>query len=189
MHHIIPKHRFRDLPEEIAYCNSKENLIHLSLVNHVKAHELLYELYNLFADKAAVLMLQGNKVESRRIWRQLGAEAVHKKLKADKANFWNLEFQKEMGKRSLARPDALEIRSKGGRKGGRVRNLDRAIGKNDRYVFFFEKVAVMCIFNCQTGGDVLLELNKFKQTSLKRTSPLLNGSRKTLNGWSCEKLE
>ena len=30
---------------------------------------------------------------------------------------------------------------------------------------------------------------KFKKTNLQRVSPLLNGTRKSLNGWSCLKLE
>lgn len=58
-----------------------------------------------------------------------------------------------MASRSLQKLDALETRSKGGRKGGRTRNLNRVITKNDRYLFYFEGTPVLCIFNCNTGTD------------------------------------
>jgi hypothetical protein len=189
VHHIIPKHWFNhDSQAEKLYCESEENLIYLSLADHIKAHELLYEIYKRPQDKGAVLMLQGDKKESRLIWRQLGAKAVNEKLKNEGSNFWNSEFQTEMASRSLARPDAKEIRSKGGQQGGRIRNLNRAIKANDRYLFYYNNEPVLCIFNCETGGDVLKTLHEFKKTPLQRATPLLNGSRKTLNGWSCEKL-
>lgn len=75
---------------------------------------------------------------------------------------------------------------RGGKVGGRNRNLNRAITKNDRYLFLFENKPVLCVFNCETGGDVLKILHSFKQTKLQRVSQLLKGERKTLNGWSCE---
>lgn len=93
-----------------------------------------------------------------------------------------------MAARSMARPDAREIRSKGGKKGGTTRNLDRAIKQDDCYLFSFKGQEVLCIFNCRTGGQVLEQLHLYKQTPLKRVTPLLNGSRSTLYGWSCVKL-
>ena len=44
-HHIIPRHWFSNTPEHIAYCESNENKIFLTLADHIKAHELLYILY------------------------------------------------------------------------------------------------------------------------------------------------
>lgn len=53
-----------------------------------------------------------------------------------------------------------------------------------------EKVGteVLCIINCETGQDVLNELNKFAPTALQRVTPLLKGERKWLHNWSCKKL-
>lgn len=189
-HHIIPRHWIIDNLEERDFCSSKQNLIILSLADHIEAHQILYDLYKRPIDKAAVLMLQGNKASSRKIWRRLGAEAVHKKLSSDtlKASFWNSDFQREMGQRSLNRPDALEIRSEAGKVGGRNRNLNRAIKSEDRYLFFYQEQPVLCCFSCETGGDVLKILKSFKETPLNRTTSLLNGQRKSSYGWSCEKI-
>ena len=188
-HHIIPKYRFDQTnPEEMAYCEASENLIRLSVADHVRAHALLFEIYGDPRDKAAVLMLQGDKAASRKIWRQQGAKAVHQKLSAEGSNFWNSSFQQELGARSLARPDALEIRSKGGQIGGKNRQKGRVIRTADRYVFSYDGVPVLCIINCETGGEVLEVLNSFKQTKLTRATPLLNGTRQSLHSWSCEKL-
>lgn len=189
-HHIIPKYWFREkTTEEIQYCDSEENLISLSREDHIKAHELLYEIYKNPQDRAAVYMLQGKKEESLRLWRQLGADTIHNILKNEGITFWDSDFQKEMAKRSMARPDALEIRSKGGKVGGRNRNLNRVITKNDRYLFCYNDEPVLCILNCETGGDILECLHSYKETPLQRVSQLLNGTRKRLNGWSCTKLE
>lgn len=184
----MPKHWVGDNIEEQTFCNSSENLIYLTVEEHVKAHQILYELYGKAADNAAVQMLQGDKAESRRIWRAEGAKAVHKKLKAEGRTLWDKKYQKEMSDRSMSRPDALLTRSEGGKKGGRTRNLNRAITKFDRYLFYFNDKPVLCCLNCETGGDVLRQLHAFKQTNLIRASQLLNGSRKSLHGWSCEKL-
>lgn len=189
VHHIIPKHWFDNGNlEELGYCESIENKIILSVEDHIKAHELLYEAYRRPQDRGAVLLLQGDKIESRKLWRRLGAEKVHEILQEEKKIFWDPEFQKEMAQRSLAREDALEIRSKGGKKGGKTTNKGKAIKLEDRYLFYFEKQPVFCVFNCETGGEVLEILHSYKQTSLKRATQLLNRTRKTLNGWSCEKL-
>jgi hypothetical protein len=189
IHHIIPKAWFRTRnAEELAYMDSQENLIPLSVTDHVRAHELLYEIYKNPGDLAAVQMLKGDKVESRRIWRRAGAYASHAAQKANGSTFYDSEFQREMAYRSLARPDALQIRSEGGTVGGRNRNKGRAIKKEDRYIFYYKNVEVFCILNCETGGDVLEILNLYKATPLQRATPLLNGSRKSLHGWSCEKL-
>jgi len=94
-----------------------------------------------------------------------------------------------MATRSLARPDALEIRSRGGRIGGINRNLGIAIKSNDRYLFFYKGQPVLCIINCETGGQVMEQLQLYKQTNMKRVTPLLKGSRATAYGWRCEKIE
>jgi hypothetical protein len=115
--------------------------------------------------------------------------AVHAILKEKGATFYSSEWQKEMATRSLARPDALEIRSRGGRIGGINRNLGIAIKSNDRYLFFYKGQPVLCIINCETGGQVMEQLQLYKQTNMKRVTPLLKGSRATAYGWRCEKIE
>ncbi len=110
-------------------------------------------------------------------------------LKENGTNFYSADWQKEMASRSMARPDARDIRSKGGKKGGTTRNLDRVIKQEDRYLFSYEGDAVLCIINCRTGSQVLEQLNQFKQTPLQRVTPLLKGERARLNGWSCVKIE
>lgn len=87
--------------------------------------------------------------------------------------------------KSMARTDSHLIRSLSGKQGGYNRNINRVITKNSKVLFFFEGVPFLCVFNCQTGGDVLKELQKAKKTNLTRVSPLLTKKRKTLYGWSC----
>jgi hypothetical protein len=72
-HHIIPKHMLGASVIEMRFRDSLENLIKLSVLDHVHAHQLLYNVYRRELDLAAVSMLQGDKKASRRIWRQQGA--------------------------------------------------------------------------------------------------------------------
>lgn len=194
LHHILPKHLFQNDPEEQNYCESEENLIILSIEVHITAHHLLYKIYQNPRDQGAVYLLTGQMNEARHIWRRLGAEATHSLLSSQNANFWNSEFQTEMASRSMAREDALEIRSEAGRVGGRARNLNRVITAKDRYLFFYKREPVFCILNCETGGDVIKVLQLFSlQTEEKKQWPqrvtrLLRDSTKSLNGWSCEKI-
>jgi hypothetical protein len=191
LHHILPKHLF-DLsdPEEQLYCESEENKVLLSIEDHITAHMLLYTIYRHPQDKGAVLLLNGQMSGARKVWRKLGAEATHCLLKLQGRNFWNSEFQKEMAVRSMARPDALLTRSAGGKIGGRTRNLNRVITASDRYLFYYKNQPVFCVFNCQTGGDVVRILQSYpeKEKYPGRVSGLLNGSRRSLYGWSCEKI-
>lgn len=126
--------------------------------------------------------------EGLRIFHQQGAVAVHTILKLTRKNFWSSDFQTEMGKRSLNKLNALETRSKGGKVGGRNRNLGVALKKEDRFLFCYQNKPVVCLFNCETGGDVLRILNEIHPTNLERVTPLLKGTRKNLYGWSCEKI-
>lgn len=185
MHHIIPKYAFSETSEDIAEKNCSENLILLSLEDHIKAHELLYDVFKNPQDLGAIAILKGSQSEACRIWRQLGAKATHQIQKEKYQTFYNSDFQKNMAKRSLARPDALEIRSKGGKIGGTKCHLDRAIKAHQCFVFSYQSKEVLCIFNCRTGGQVLEQLNQYKKTSLQRVTPLIKGVRQSLNGWSC----
>lgn len=189
-HHITPKSLFNENnKEEKAYCDSPANLIPLSREDHILAHKIRLEVYGNLVDQGAINLLEGGLDDkSVRVWRQLGADATHTILREEGRNFWDDNFQREMGLRSLARPDALEIRSRGGRVGGRNRNAGIAIQKTDQYVFSYKGEPVLCIFNCETGGDVVKILNSFVQTPIQRVTPLLDGSRQTAYSWSCTKL-
>jgi hypothetical protein len=130
IHHIIPKHWFNSFSKlSKSYIDSKENLISISIEDHIKAHEILFKLYKRPLDYSSILLLKGNLSESRRIWRQLGAKAVNALQKSGNSTFWSINFQKEMSRRSMAKENALETRSLGGVKGGRNRNLGRVINK------------------------------------------------------------
>nr|YP_009184809.1 putative HNH homing endonuclease [Jenufa perforata]ALO62927.1 putative HNH homing endonuclease [Jenufa perforata] len=195
VHHIIPRFCFDFFLQEsykqtnlVEYRDSPANLIRLSLKDHIKAHQLLYEIYGDKRDASAVKLLTGQTSDAVKLWRQAGAEATHKLLKAKGSHFWSPEFQKIQVAKSLQKENALQSRSEGGKKGGRKRNINIAIKKDDRYLFFFKEKEYLCIFNCETGGDIVRILNKAIFTNLKRVTPLLKRQRKSLYGWSCEKL-
>lgn len=88
----------------------------------------------------------------------------------------------------MQKENALHIRSEGGKIGGRNRNLNIAIKKEDRYLFLFNNNEYLCVWNCETGGDVCKVLQSAIRTNCVRVTPLLNGQRKSLYGWSCIKL-
>lgn len=194
IHHIFPKYLFKKSLED--FYELPFNLIVLNKENHIRAHSLLYELYGDARDASAIQLLEGNCNEAVNSWRQAGGYATQRLLRARGSQFYDPVYQQKMGRRSLARPDALEIRSVGGKKGGRNSQIGRIINKEDRYVFSRRLskqdpvgVEVLCVFNCETGHDVLKELNKFSPTNLGRATPLLTGQRKWLHNWSCKKIE
>lgn len=188
IHHIIPQYVLNKTEEGRRYLDSDENRVLLSPMDHLQAHTLLYEFYENKQDQGACLLLRGSMTDASQIWKRLGAEATHKIQKRKGGGIYSSEWQKEMAARSMARSDAIEIRSKGGKIGGTTRNLDRAIKQNERYLFKYKNQEVLCIMNCRTGGQVLEQLNLYQKTPLQRVTPLLNGDRKSLHGWSCVKL-
>lgn len=189
IHHIIPKYLLKDTKEEIEYCDSKENLISLSLNNHIKAHILFNYNFPDFRHKGAVNLLNGSMTEAARAYKQAGAYASHHAQIKLRGQIFSIEHQKKAAVNSLARPDALEIRSKGGKKGGRKRQENRIVIASDKYIWFYENKQVLCTFNCKTGQDILDELNKYKQTNIIRVSPLLRKTRYKAYGWSCLKCD
>lgn len=188
LHHIIPQYVLNKTAEGRTYLNSDDNLVLLSPDDHLQAHALLYEVYGNKQDQGACLLLKGSMAEASKVWKVLGAEATHKIQKQNGTTMYSPEWQKEMAARSMAHPDALGIRSRGGKIGGTTRNLDRAIKQENRYLFKYKGNDALCILNCRTGGQVLEQLNLYQQTPLQRVTPLLKGTRKTLHGWSCVQL-
>ena len=197
VHHIIPQYIFNSklaTDEDKAFMSSPENLIVLSRDDHIKAHELLYEVYGNRQDQGGVNCLKGLTRESKKIWASLGAAASHEVQKNKGVNFWNKDYQRTMARRSMERSDALQIRSEGGKKGGRNKSIDIAINANQRFVFSFKNEEVLCIMNCETGGDVTEQLKMYENctgqiTKLDRATALLKRTRLTDRGWSCEPLE
>lgn len=191
VHHIIPAYVFNKTedPEHKGFQDSSDNLIKLSLEDHIRAHELLYEIYGNPKDLGAVQCLNGQFSEAAQMWKRAGAEASHEIQKQNQKNLWNHDFQKEMAFRSMQRPDALEIRSKGGKKGGRTTKLNKAIKAHERYTFSFEGKEVISIINCQSGTEVVKILQALHPTKLSRVTGLLKSTRKYLHGWSCVKHE
>lgn len=189
LHHIIPMYVFKETQtlEDLQFMKSSENFINLSIQDHIKAHELLFEIYGNLKDFGALQILSGQLSEGVKTWKQLGAQSSHKIQKQNKKTMWDQNFQKEMASRSMARQDALQIRSQGGKKGRRMAKLGIAIQAYERYIFSYKGKQEICIINCQTGTEVLNILQFLHPTRLQRVTPLLNGTRKSLYGWSCEK--
>jgi len=94
-----------------------------------------------------------------------------------------------MSARSVKSEYAMKMRSIGGKVGGKNRNKNVAITSTDKYIFSFNKIETICIINCETGGEVLDELQKIVPIkNFKRVTPLLKGERKTAYYWSCKKV-
>jgi hypothetical protein len=189
IHHIIPKYLLKGTKEEIDYCDSKENLIALSLHNHKQAHILFHANYPDIRHKGAIDLLNGSMTKAARAWKQAGAYASHQVQKKLRGQIFSIEHQKKAAANSLARPDAFKIRSKGGKKGGRKTQENRVVTATDKFVWLYEKKKVLCTFNCKTGQDILDELNQYKQTNMIRVSPVLRKTRYKAYGWSCLKCD
>ncbi len=200
-HHIIPKFIVSDylkqnkltltdyeVQEILTFQDSSENLIVLTEEDHIFAHQILAKIYNDPRDRGAVQLLLGGLADAKTEWRRAGAAATHAKLKAAGSNFWDSKVQKANALKSMSKSDALETRSRGGKVGGRNRNLGKAIKREDKYLVRRENRDVFCVFNCETGGDVVRQLNAFKKTNIKRISPLLTGKRGSAYGWSLERI-
>ena len=176
----------RGQPELRSGQESPENVIILTEEDHIFAHQIMAKIYGDPRDKGAVQLLLGGLADARTEWRRAGAAATHAKLKAAGANFWDSEVQKANAIKSASKPDAFETRSQGGKLGGRNRNLGVAITTKDRYLVFYENKPVFCVFNCETGGDVIKQLQAFKKTPIERVTPLLKGSRSSAYNWKLE---
>nr|AWX53130.1 hypothetical protein [Blidingia minima] len=185
VHHIIPKYWFKKNPEFLFFQNCEENLIYLTQEEHLLAHKILYKLKKTPQDLGAIYLLQKKRSEAILQYKRLGAQAVHKIQKQNNQTFWNNEWQKQNALKSMAKSNAYETRSKGGKKGGYNRNVNRIITVKDKILFYFNKKPFLCVFNCKTGGDIQRILMKAHATNLKRVSPLLTGKRQSAYGWSC----
>ena len=162
LHHIIPKYWFFENSTYLPFMNTEFNLIYLSRDDHAFAHFLLYKLAKDNRDLSAFYMLCFNKHEALKHYRIAGAKAAHLLLKKRNQSFWNSEIQKNNAKKSLSKINARVTRSLGGNKGRYQRNKNRIITKTTKLLFLFESQPFLCIFNCQTGGDIVSILNQAK---------------------------
>ena len=191
-HHVIPQYLFPKgtrTPEQIAFLEDPSNIVRITFQEHAIAHYLLYKVYGRDEDLTAFYVLRDYENKGRSYLRYLGAKASHKVQKEKGVSFWSSAQQKVNAARSLAREDAIEIRSEAGRKGGIKAKANIAINASQAFEFSFEDKPVLCILNCTSGQQVVEELQKFKQTNIKRATPLLDGSRKKAFGWSCKEID
>lgn len=100
-------------------------------------------------------------------------------------------FQQKMAQRSLANDPDRKIRSEVGKKGGRKTKSGIAIKKEERFIFYYKNEPILCVFNCETGTDVIKMLKGYPLAEKvpPRVTEILKGTRNIANGWSCEKLE
>ena len=87
VHHIIPRH--------MGGPDAEWNYITLTLDEHIQAHSLLYNEYQILADLSAVQMLKGQY--------DLGTDTIRKmaqdKMKKEKTGFFDCNLQRELALR------------------------------------------------------------------------------------------
>lgn len=187
-HHIVPRHHYKNYKLDWDTFDLPENLVTVTHEDHVKAHEVRFEVYNELADKVAYTSMTGS-AEKFRAFQQAGGQAANRIFREEKRQMFDPEFQREMARRSIERPDARAIRSEGGKKGNRVRHQNVTVRKEDRYTWNFRAQPFLCTFGFDNGGDLLKELYKAQPTKLARVTPLIKGEKRSLHGWSYEKIE
>lgn len=189
-HHIVPGHHFRKHGLSDQFYDLPMNLVPLSFEDHIRAHELRYETYKEAGDRAAFTAMKGLGSEGMAILQKLGGQAANKRFKARGELFHNPEYQREMARRSMERPDALEIRSAAGKQGARKsRETASVVKETDRFEWSYKDQPIVCTFGFNHAGDLLEALQKVQVTEMKKVWFLVTGARKKMYGWSCTKIE
>lgn len=188
-HHIVPRHHYKKYNLDMGTFEAPENKVKVTFEDHITAHELRFEVYGERGDQAAFLRMKGHQEEGMRAMQQAGGQAANVLFKERGMLMHDPEFQKEMARRSLERPDALQIRSAGGKRGNFIRHQNVTVRVEDRIEWSYKKRPYLCTFGFDNGGDLLRALNEAIPTKLKRVSPLVKGDRQSASGWSCKKLE
>nr|AWI68513.1 putative HNH homing endonuclease [Pediastrum duplex] len=187
-HHIVPRFHYKKYGLENETLDLEENTVFLTFEEHIHAHALRFLVYKEYGDAVAVNRMSGLQEEGFLAMQQAGGQAVNVKLKAEKRCMHSIDFQREMAQRSIAKPDAKETRSKGGKLGARKAHQNKTVRIEDRFEWSYKGTPLLCTFNFDNAGDIVRELYKVKQTKLSRISSLIKGSRKTGYGWSCKKI-
>ena len=188
VHHIVPRFHYKKHALDTSTFDKPNNKVTLSYKDHVHAHELRYQVYKEAGDKAALLTMSGLTEDGFRAMLRAGAEATNELMKRQGRTVFNINWQKEMGRRSMALPNALETRSKGGKTSMKNQNTGRIIRKEQRHLWSYNGQPFLCTFNFDLTSELLLLLNKAKPSKLKRISPLLKGTRRTAYGWSVQEI-
>ncbi len=202
IHHVVPRHHYKSFGLDVETFDLPENRVPVTFEDHIKAHEIRFQehivfqlaivdrlgVYGEFGDKVAFTRMKNMQAEGMRAMQQAGGQAVNRQFKQEGRLMHDPEWQREMGRRSMARADALQIRSEGGKVGNRKRHKNRTVRKDDRYLWLVDGQPFMCTFGFDNGGDLLKALHQARPTGLQRVSQLIRGSRKFLYGWSCQKI-
>ena len=205
IHHIIPKYLLQDTDEERDFCNSKENLIELSIEDHILAHKILAKLYPNPQNEGAVQLLENAMDFAKKSLKQAGAYASHDVQRAKQIGFFNPDLADEIALKgsqaSLARPDAIELRKEAGKVGGKLARACSVVRPEDKYLWYYNGARkgsgtqitekgepVCCTFNCSLGSEIVEILNSIYSSNLEKITPVIQGERKSTYGWSCEKI-
>jgi hypothetical protein len=79
-HHIVPRHHYKAHKLSMQTFNLPENTVRLTFDDHVKAHQLRFEVYGEYGDSAAVNSMTGLTEEGMRAMQQAGGQAVNVQL-------------------------------------------------------------------------------------------------------------
>lgn len=192
IHHIVPRFHYRNHQLDQSTFDEEINRVQLSYEDHVISHKIRFEVSQESGDQVAFLRMTGHEEEGFEegfiAMLRAGQQAMVAGLRREGRMFFNPEWQREMANRSMARPDALETRSQGGRTARALQNRGRVINKNDRYEWSWKGKTFMCTFDFDQTSELLKVLTTVQESRIKRISPLLNGSRKVASGWSVQKI-
>ena len=183
-HHIVPVCMEGD--------NKDENLVYLTRFQHRCAHWLLKKSYpdNKKLEIAYTMMHSGTSDMSYRETRRLAALMSHEKNRQNGVGVFNRDHQIAAARASMLRPDAREIRRRGGQVGGKNAKRNIAIQPSQRFCFSFQNQERVCIFGCDLGSTIVQILNTIEpNTNLSRVSLLLSGKRKSASGWTCQEIK
>jgi hypothetical protein len=96
-----------------------------------------------------------------------GAIAVHKLQKEKQSGFWCKATQEKLH-------TAL--------------SLDKVFRAEDQYVWSYKGTPVFCTINCRLTSEVLNIIRMYDDRPMTSLGALVKGKRKTVNGWSVEKI-
>lgn len=184
-HHVVPKHA--------GGTDKIENIIRVSIQDHIALHFYRFLAYNEIGDKVAYEMRINDNANSAKIRSQLSIAAN----KSKKNLFWDHTWQSLQGK-------------KGGKKGGLSNSLKQQLSRSQIGKLYGKKVGVsnqslnlqiilkysttwtykdnsiIVIESKESAIEIIKELQNFKPGSILKPSAfykVLHGKRKQMYGW------
>jgi len=91
-HHVIPRHEWRTRFGNLKGCNSKDNVVWLTLEQHIQVHDFLFELYGRLEDKWASGFLSG-RIGKENIIREICRQNQKKAVE-----YWKTHTRKKWSK-------------------------------------------------------------------------------------------